>query len=76
MDRDLGIAGRVVLSGMGGKDKETYSTHLMLHREPILRMVGCFQLQLSNPPEINRDFAPEAYHRYSSQSHSERQLSL
>ncbi|KAK4058047.1 hypothetical protein OIO90_000786 [Microbotryomycetes sp. JL221] len=36
LDRDLGIAGRVTLSSANVSDE--YSSHLVLHREPILRM--------------------------------------
>lgn len=38
MDRDLGIAGRVILSGTSQAGEGGYSTHLLLHREPILRI--------------------------------------
>lgn len=38
MDRDLSFAGRVVLSGTSKAAEGEYSTHLVLHREPILRM--------------------------------------
>ncbi|KAI5478588.1 aspartyl aminopeptidase [Pseudohyphozyma bogoriensis] len=38
MDRDLGVAGRVVLSGVGGAASDVFTTHLVIHREPILRM--------------------------------------
>ncbi|GAA5831792.1 hypothetical protein JCM11251_003885 [Rhodosporidiobolus azoricus] len=38
MDRDLGIAGRVTLSGVNGASSSTYSNHLVNVREPILRM--------------------------------------
>ncbi|BGP36870.1 hypothetical protein JCM10449v2_000772 [Rhodotorula kratochvilovae] len=38
MDRDLGIAGRVTVSGAKGASADTYTSHLVLVREPILRM--------------------------------------
>ncbi|KPV78582.1 uncharacterized protein RHOBADRAFT_33267 [Rhodotorula graminis WP1] len=38
MDRDLGLAGRVTLSGAKGASADTYTSHLVLVREPILRM--------------------------------------
>ncbi|GAA6005654.1 hypothetical protein JCM10207_005284 [Rhodosporidiobolus poonsookiae] len=38
MDRDLGIAGRVTLSGAKGASADTFSTHLVHIPEPILRM--------------------------------------
>ncbi|KAM0748089.1 peptidase M18, aminopeptidase I [Meredithblackwellia eburnea MCA 4105] len=38
LDRDLSVAGRVVLSGAAGAAPDQYSSHLLLHREPILRM--------------------------------------
>ncbi|SCV68898.1 BQ2448_1019 [Microbotryum intermedium] len=40
LDRDLGIAGRVTLSGTTSSMTQgvEYSSHLVLHREPILRM--------------------------------------
>ncbi|KDE05131.1 hypothetical protein MVLG_04473 [Microbotryum lychnidis-dioicae p1A1 Lamole] len=40
LDRDLGIAGRVTLSGTASSKSQgvEYASHLVLHREPILRM--------------------------------------
>ncbi|GAA5902125.1 hypothetical protein JCM6882_006707 [Rhodosporidiobolus microsporus] len=38
MDRDLGIAGRVTLSGVDGASSSTFTNHLVNVREPILRM--------------------------------------
>ncbi|KAK4699265.1 aspartyl aminopeptidase, partial [Phenoliferia sp. Uapishka_3] len=38
LDRDLSIAGRVVLSGAAGAKEGEYSSHLLLHRDPILRI--------------------------------------
>lgn len=38
LDRDLSIAGRVVVSGAAGAAEGSYSSHLVLNREPILRM--------------------------------------
>ncbi|ORY85302.1 peptidase M18 [Leucosporidium creatinivorum] len=38
LDRDLGIAGRVTLSGLKSASGSEYSSHLLLHRQPILRM--------------------------------------
>ncbi|KAL8286792.1 hypothetical protein RQP46_004320 [Phenoliferia psychrophenolica] len=38
LDRDLSIAGRVVLSGAGGLAPDAFSSHLLLHRDPILRI--------------------------------------
>ncbi|TNY21345.1 peptidase M18 [Rhodotorula diobovata] len=38
MDRDLGIAGRVTLAGAKGASADTYTSHLVTVRQPILRM--------------------------------------
>ncbi|GAA5862791.1 hypothetical protein JCM8547_006546 [Rhodosporidiobolus lusitaniae] len=38
MDRDLGIAGRVIVSGAKGASSSTYTSHLVHVPQPILRM--------------------------------------
>ncbi|GAA5863570.1 hypothetical protein JCM1840_000063 [Sporobolomyces johnsonii] len=38
LDRDLGIAGRVVVSGAKGASSSTYTSHLIHNPDPILRM--------------------------------------
>ncbi|GAA6043536.1 hypothetical protein JCM8097_001209 [Rhodosporidiobolus ruineniae] len=58
MDRDLGIAGRVTLSGIGGASSTTYTNHLVHVKEPILRM-PTVAIHLDRTQNDNFHYNPE-----------------